>query len=122
MENKKEWRITKRETPEEIVSLINSVFCLYEIRAQVGRERGIVFIVHTNEGNHAIPHVHAEYGEFNVSISLIDQAILAGNIPKKQSELAQNWVSAHKDELLTKWSNISLSAVSHLTKSKLEMR
>ena len=112
------WRI-KHTVPEEIVKFLSNVFEIYEIRGQVGHKDGIKFIVHTMEQNHAVPHIHAEYGEYQISIALEDQKILAGNLPKSKQQIAQRWVRDHKDELYSKWSNIAISAVSSMTMTRL---
>ena len=58
-----DWMILKAKgmIPGEIVSFIEKTFQIMEIREKVGEIRGIRFEVRTKEGNHTIPHVHAEY-------------------------------------------------------------
>lgn len=115
-----DWIIEQIRYPNEIVSFLNSVFEICEIRARVGETNGIKFSVRTNEGNHVIPHVHAEYGEYQVSIAIETQEILAGNLPKKKHAEAKKWVLDHKEELLNKWKDIAISATSAMTKSALD--
>jgi hypothetical protein len=52
---------------------------------------------------HALPHLHAKYAEFEASISLEDGEILAGKLPRKQLRLVQAWIELHRDELLADW-------------------
>jgi len=113
------WFFAAIDTPKEIVQFIYNVFSVYEIRGLVGKEQGIKFIVHTNEQNHVIPHIHASYGEYNVEIEIESQRILAGNIPNKQIKIATQWVKENKENLLGKWKEISISAVSNMTVSNL---
>lgn len=117
-----EWIVKKRtgQVQEDIVSFIESVFCLYEIRRRVGECRGIVFEVRSNEGNHTIPHVHAKYGGFSISIAIDDGRILDGNLPHKQRKLATKWILDHREVLLNQWKNYCISATSVMTKSHLE--
>jgi hypothetical protein len=112
-----EWIIKRLKEPIDIVEFINQVFELYEIRGQVGRINGISFIVHSNEQNHSIPHIHAKYGEYEISVAIITGEILAGNLPKKNRKIAVDWVLNHKKQLLSDWNNYSLSAKSKMTAS-----
>ena len=79
------------------------VFELYEGRGQVGRCKQIIFEIRTKEQGHNTPHIHAHYENENISISLVDFTILAGNIPSKQKNLAVRWVEEHIDFLRSKW-------------------
>lgn len=51
-------------------------------RDTVERTHGIRFEIRPKEDGHNVPHCHAHYQGQNVSISLIDCSVLAGNIPK----------------------------------------
>ena len=46
---------------------------------------------------------HADYEDENISISLVDFSVLAGNIPDKQKKLAIQWTKDHIDFLRAKW-------------------
>ena len=73
-----DWMLVKARgtVPEEIVSFMESTFLIMEIRERVGEIRGIKFEVRTKEGNHTIPHVHAIYDKYNVSIEIESGKIL----------------------------------------------
>ncbi|MCQ2548041.1 MAG: DUF4160 domain-containing protein [Clostridia bacterium] len=114
-----EWLIKKSELPKEIVQFINAVFELVEIRGRVGQQNGIEFSVRSNEKNHPIPHVHARYGEYEISIAIETAEILAGNLPPKRVAVAQKWVLKHKNDLLTKWNDFTISATSTMTISRI---
>ena len=114
-----EWTIRKAYEPKEIATFIDNVFELWEIRGKIGKQDGITFIVHSNEQNHAIPHVHAQYGEYEISIAIESGEVLAGNLPKKNQKVAIEWVLSHQAKLLSDWSNYSLSAVSNMTQSMI---
>lgn len=51
---------------------------------------------------HNKPHIHALYGEYEMSISF-DGEIVAGNLPDKQRKLVEAWVALHEDELRAAW-------------------
>ena len=107
------------EAPKEIISFLDSIFEIYQIRARVGKQNGVVFEIRTNEQNHSLPHVHAAYGEYNISIDIESGKILAGRLPKKNQKAAVDWVLAHKDKLLDDCKNIAISAVSTMTGTRL---
>ena len=79
------------------------IFELCESRGQVGRCKQIVFEIRTKERGHNTPHLHADYEDENISISLVDFSVLAGNIPDKQKKLAIQWTKDHIDFLRAKW-------------------
>ena len=114
------YRCAGEPTPKEIIEFLNQVFVIYEIRGQVGLQNGIKFVVHTMEQNHVVPHVHAEYGEHHISIALDDQRVLAGNLPKKQQKFAQQWVKEYREDLMSKWRQIAISAIDPTTMSGLD--
>lgn len=108
--------------PIEICDFFIEVFDLYEIRGTVGSQEGIRFSVRTNENNHSIPHVHAKYGEHEISIAIETAEVLAGNLPKKQEKKAQEWVISNKQKLLLDWRNIALCPSFPFHRSKLNSR
>lgn len=118
---KNEWRFIKREIPKEVSSFIDAVFEIYEIRKEVHRKNGIKFIIHTNETNHTIPHVHIEYAEWSASIRIEDGKVFAGNLPRKQHKYAEKWVLENKENLLNAWKKITIDAYSVMTKSRLDV-
>lgn len=106
--------------PEEIILFLNRVFEIYNIRARVGEEKGVIFEIRTNEQNHSLPHVHAAYGEYNISINIESGEVLAGKLPKKNQRIAVDWVLSHKEKLMTDWKNIAIYAISTTTKTNLD--
>ncbi len=83
--------------------IFNSIFGLIEQRGRVGSRGSIIFEIRTKEQGHNVPHVHAHYGSDNISISLIDFSVLAGNIPKKQEKVAVEWVKKNINNLKDRW-------------------
>ena len=116
----KEWRMVAYSIPAAIRQFLETTFLIYEIRKQVCQKKGVKFIVYTNEKNHARAHVHAEYGEYSISISIDDDpVVLAGELPKTQERFAINWVKANKEKLLNDWKTIAVSAISQSTDTRL---
>lgn len=115
----KDWIIAKQNVPPEIVSFLNESFYIVEIRRRAGEIKGITFEVRSREQNHSLPHVHASYGEYSISITIEDGKVLSGNLPKKHEKTAVAWVLANKEKLLSDWKSFTMSATSMLTQSLL---
>lgn len=122
MDVKNDWiflQSKQSDVPDAIVGFINNTFELYEARARVGEVKGIVFQVRSNEKNHTVPHIHASYGDYSISISIESCEVLAGNLPPKNQKIAQKWVKENREKLLTDWRNYTISATAHLTMSTI---
>ncbi|MBI2316793.1 MAG: DUF4160 domain-containing protein [Betaproteobacteria bacterium] len=52
---------------------------------------------------HAPPHFHAEYGEFEITVD-IDTGVVTGKFPRRALNLVLEWYSLHKAELAEDWS------------------
>ena len=85
------------------ISFFYDLFGLCEQRGQVGKVKQIVFEIRTKEQGHNTPHLHAHYEDENISISLVDFSVLAGNIPVKQQKLAIEWTKENIEKLRQKW-------------------
>jgi Domain of unknown function (DUF4160) len=62
---------------------------------------GIVIRMYFND--HAPPHFHARYGEFEATVKIEDLAILEGHLPMRALELVKAWAAAHQAELAADW-------------------
>jgi hypothetical protein len=51
---------------------------------------------------HAPPHFHAEYGDFEVTIE-IESGTVSGRFPRRALNLVLEWTMLHKEELLANW-------------------
>lgn len=51
---------------------------------------------------HKLPHLHAEYGEFDASYDF-DSNKISGNMPGKQQKMIQAWILIHQEELKALW-------------------
>jgi len=65
---------------------------------------GILILMYFyDDKKHNCPHIHAEYGEHQVSITIEDGTVLAGSLPKAKMKLVQAWIEIHKEDLLADW-------------------
>lgn len=53
--------------------------------------------------DHAPPHFHARYGEYNGIIDISSLKMLEGDLPKRALSLIVDWAKLHQAELLTDW-------------------
>lgn len=63
----------------------------------------MIRMYYLENSEHNLPHIHARYAEFEVSISIDAGEVLAGYFPAKQLKLVQAWIELHKDELAANW-------------------
>ena len=78
---------------------------------------GITIIMYAFDNKkHYLPHIHAQYGEFEAVISITYGDVLEGDIPKAKMKLVQAWIEIHRGELMTDW----LLAIKGRQLSKIE--
>lgn len=53
--------------------------------------------------DHAPPHFHALYGDFEVLIEIGELRVIRGSLPRRALALALEWAAAHKAELAEDW-------------------
>ena len=53
--------------------------------------------------DHAPPHFHAVYGEFEAVIEIKALAVIRGSLPRRALELTLDWAELHQAELLVDW-------------------
>ena len=80
-------------------------------RDTVERTHGIQFEIRPKEQGHNVPHCHACYENQNISISLLDFSVLAGNIPSQKARFAVRWVSDNIDILKPYWNKYHVMVV-----------
>ena len=61
-------------------------------------------MVFEDNAQHAKPHIHVFYDEFEASIG-IDGEVLAGSLPPRQMRIVQGWIALHENELYSAWNN-----------------
>jgi hypothetical protein len=69
----------------------------------LSRFYGIIIKMYFQLREHNPPHIHAIYGEYVAAISINDFKVLEGELPTKAVSLVLEWMSIHKEELLTMW-------------------
>jgi hypothetical protein len=53
--------------------------------------------------DHAPPHFHAIYGEYEAEVEIATAAVLGGKLPRRAQALVADWAVAHRDELQRNW-------------------
>ncbi len=65
--------------------------------------------------DHAPPHFHAEYAEFEARVAINSLAVLTGDLPPRAMALVAEWATLHQQELQVLWERASkLEALSRL--------
>jgi hypothetical protein len=62
---------------------------------------GIMILMFYND--HAPPHFHARYGEYEVLIQIVPLGILKGKLPPRALSLVMEWAQIHQDQLMEDW-------------------
>ena len=75
---------------------------------------GIVVRMYYDE--HAPPHFHVIYNEYEASVSIQDLKVIKGTLPGRVLGLIIEWASAHQAELFKNWSRCE----KHEQPSKIE--
>ena len=68
---------------------------------ELSRFLGIVIYMYYRD--HAPPHFHAEYAEFEITVDIQSGAV-TGKFPTRALNLVMEWYSLHKPELAEDWS------------------
>ena len=53
--------------------------------------------------DHAPPHFHARYGEFEATIDIASLTVIEGELPRRALALVGDWGALHQAELLENW-------------------
>ena len=96
----------EREIQRQLSGLVMWEFVFREVfswRDTVERTHGIRFEIRPKENGHNVPHCHASYQGQEISISLLDGEVTAGNIPKQQQRFATTWVKRNLPVLQSCW-------------------
>ncbi len=67
----------------------------------LSRFYGIVIGMFFDE--HAPPHFHARYAEYEASIDIRNFSVLRGSLPPKALSLVVEWAAIHQKELMADW-------------------
>ena len=67
----------------------------------ISRFYGIVIQMYF--GDHAPPHFHALYAEFEALIDIRAFEVIGGQLPGRAMALVLEWAQLHRDELMRDW-------------------
>ena len=62
----------------------------------------LIYMYKEKNSPHNKPHVHAVFGDSNLSIGS-DGEVLAGRLPRKQQKYVEAWVALREDEINAAW-------------------
>lgn len=62
---------------------------------------GILILMYFND--HAPPHFHARYGEYEALVQINPIGLLKGDLPPRALSLVIEWAKIHQDELMEDW-------------------
>jgi hypothetical protein len=72
-----------------------------EVVPRISAFYGIVITMYY--ADHAPPHFHARYGEFDAQIEIASGRVLNGYLPNRAVELVSQWWEIHRGELEADW-------------------
>lgn len=65
---------------------------------------GILILMYFyDDKKHKLPHIHAEYREYEVTVAIEDGTVLAGSLPPAKMKLVQAWIEIHREDLFADW-------------------
>ena len=67
----------------------------------ISRFFGIAIYMYYND--HAPPHFHAIYGEYDAEIEIGSGNVIDGWLPKRAIKFVNEWARIHRDELERDW-------------------
>ena len=67
---------------------------------EISRFLGIIIRMYFKE--HAPPHFHAEYGEYEITVE-IEKGIVTGKFPRRALNAVLEWYVMHQEELMSNW-------------------
>ena len=67
---------------------------------EISRFLGIIIAMFYRD--HAPPHFHAIYGEYEITVE-IESGVINGRFPRRALKLVLEWLELHQDELLENW-------------------
>ncbi len=60
-------------------------------------------VIRINYGDHAPPHLHAEYQGDEALFDLRTSEIIAGHLPRTAQRLVRDWMERHRENLMRNW-------------------
>lgn len=62
-----------------------------------------------NFSDHNPPHFHAWYGDYKVTVSIMD-GIVKGEMPGRALKLIFEWLELHREELMENWKRAQIGS------------
>lgn len=62
---------------------------------------GILILMYYSD--HAPPHFHARYGDYEALIQISPLGILKGKLPPRALSLVMEWAQIHQEQLMEDW-------------------
>lgn len=63
----------------------------------------VVLMYYFDNRRHNQPHIHVQYNDEEVVISIPDGSVIEGSLRTAKLKLVQAWVEIHQDELMDDW-------------------
>ena len=63
----------------------------------------IISLYFFDDERHSLPHIHAKYQGQDASFSILDGALLSGEIPPSKVRLVQAWIEIRREDLMADW-------------------
>ena len=61
--------------------------------------------------DHAPPHFHAVYAQYEAEVSIETAQILRGHLPRRARRLVRTWTLQHAAELASNWARATRGAI-----------
>lgn len=63
----------------------------------------IVLMYYFDNRQHHLPHIHVQYGEEEVILTIPGGEIIEGSLRSAKMKLVQAWIEIHREELMANW-------------------
>ena len=63
----------------------------------------VISMFYGDNKQHKLPHIHAQYQDFEAVFSIPNGEIISGDLPKKKIKLVQAWIILHEEDLMANW-------------------
>ena len=68
---------------------------------QISRFFGIIISMYFDD--HNPPHLHAQYGDAECLVNILNLTVIEGKIPSRALGMVIEWAALHQQELLDNW-------------------
>lgn len=63
----------------------------------------IIYMYFYDNKKHKLPHIHVQYQEEEIILSIPEGNILEGNLKPNKLKLVYAWLEIHQEELMANW-------------------